>query len=47
MKYGINTNIMPGGKVISSGLEDYKTTLHTFFVNNTFISKTKPRSDSK
>ena len=30
MKYGINTKMNSQGKVISSCLEDYKTTLHAF-----------------
>ena len=33
-------NKLSCGKVISSSLEDLKTTLNAFFINNTFISNT-------
>ena len=42
MIYGVNANINPCGKVISSCLEDFKT-LHCFFISNTFICHTRLR----
>ena len=40
MKYRINAKINSSGKVISSCSEDYKTTVHNFFICNTFIRDT-------
>ena len=45
MKYRINTKI--NSQVISSCSEDYKTTLHDFFICNTFIRDTSLRFDPK
>ena len=42
MIYGVNANINPCGKVISSCLEDFKT-LHCFFISNTFMCHTRLR----
>ena len=39
LKYWINTKVNSCSKVFSSFLEEEKTTLHAFFVSNTFISK--------
>ena len=42
----VNTEIKSWGKVISSCLEDYKTTLHYFFISNTFMCHTNRRFHS-
>lgn len=36
IKYQIHTQINPCGKVISSSLEDHKTTFHTIFMSSNF-----------
>ena len=36
MKYGLNTKVISQGKVISSCLEDYKTTLRAFVMSKSF-----------
>ena len=43
----INTKVNSWRRVISLSLGNCKTTLHIFFVRNTFISNTRPRFDSK
>ena len=47
MTYGVKTKRNSQGKVISSCLEDYKTTLQAIFISKTFICNTRLRFDSK